>query len=88
MVRHQAPRVLRVGIVLVDAGQRFLERGEALREQVDLGLGRSREGAAGAEEGILREHSITDSGRIRDTIYFSVLEQEWPGVRAGLERRL
>ena len=40
------------------------------------------------DEGILREHSITDSGRIRDTIYFSVLEQEWPSVRAGLERRL
>lgn len=40
------------------------------------------------EEGILREHSITEGGRIRDTIYFSVLEQEWPSVRAGLERRL
>lgn len=40
------------------------------------------------EEGILREHSITDDGRIRDTIYYSVLEQEWPGVRTMLERRL
>lgn len=40
------------------------------------------------EEGILREHSITEDGRIRDTIYYSVLEQEWPGVREMLERRL
>ena len=40
------------------------------------------------EEGILREHSITEDGRIRDTIYYSVLEQEWPDVRTMLERRL
>lgn len=40
------------------------------------------------EEGILREHSIAQDGRIRDTIYYSVLEQEWPDVRAMLERRL
>ena len=40
------------------------------------------------EEGVLREHSITETGRIRDTIYYSVLEHEWPEVRAMLERRL
>ena len=39
-------------------------------------------------EGVLREHSITADGRIRDTIYYSVLEQEWPDVCAALERRL
>ena len=40
------------------------------------------------EEGVLRGHAITESGRIRDTIYFSVLAPEWPGVKAALERRL
>ena len=40
------------------------------------------------EEGVLRQHTVTETGRVRDTVYFSVLAGEWPGVRAGLERRL
>lgn len=40
------------------------------------------------EEGTLRRHAITEQGRTRDTVYFSVLADEWPRVRAGLEARL
>lgn len=40
------------------------------------------------EEGILRSHQITDAGRLRDTIYYSILEDEWPGARVRLERML
>lgn len=40
------------------------------------------------EEGVLRHHQVTDSGRVRDTVYFSILAEEWPAVRAGLEQRL
>jgi len=40
------------------------------------------------EEGILRRHMITDSGRMRDTVYFSILDDEWPDVKARLEQRL
>jgi RimJ/RimL family protein N-acetyltransferase len=40
------------------------------------------------EEGILRAHRFTETGRIRSTVYYSVLEDEWPGVKAGLARRL
>lgn len=40
------------------------------------------------EEGTLREHAITDRGRVRDSVYFSVLAREWPDVKAGLERRM
>lgn len=40
------------------------------------------------EEGILRKHMKSQGGRIRDTVYFSVLDDEWPAVRAGLEARL
>ncbi len=40
------------------------------------------------EEGILRKHQVTESGRIRDTIYFSVLDDEWPAVRSRLEAML
>jgi hypothetical protein len=31
---------------------------------------------------------ITAGGRARDTVYYSVLDSEWPQVRAGLEARL
>ncbi len=40
------------------------------------------------EEGTLRRHLVTWTGRVRDTVYFSILDDEWPGVRAALEARL
>ncbi|HSC48211.1 MAG TPA: GNAT family protein [Gammaproteobacteria bacterium] len=40
------------------------------------------------QEGILRRHTLTDTGRMRDTVYFSILDDEWPAVRARLEQRL
>jgi RimJ/RimL family protein N-acetyltransferase len=40
------------------------------------------------EEGIFRQHLITASGRLRDTVYFSILDSEWPTVRARLLTRL
>lgn len=40
------------------------------------------------EEGVLRQHVITKNGRVRDTIYYSILADEWPAVRTRLEARL
>lgn len=40
------------------------------------------------QEGIFRNHMITASGRIRHTVYFSILDSEWPTVKARLESRL
>jgi RimJ/RimL family protein N-acetyltransferase len=40
------------------------------------------------EEGIFRQHMITASGRLRDTVYFSILDTEWSQVRARLAARL
>jgi N-acetyltransferase len=40
------------------------------------------------EEGVLRHHTILPDGRLIDWVYYSVLRDEWPGVRAGLERML
>ncbi len=40
------------------------------------------------EEGTLRRNMIYPSGYVRDSIYFSVIREEWPEVRAGLEARL
>lgn len=41
-----------------------------------------------SEEGILRKHVLTQSGRIRDTVVFSILDTEWPAVQAQLRDRL
>jgi len=40
------------------------------------------------EEGTFRNHMITASGRIRHTVYFSILDSEWPDVKSRLESRL
>lgn len=39
-------------------------------------------------EGILRKHMIVPDVGQRDSAYFSVIDDEWPAVRANLERRL
>jgi RimJ/RimL family protein N-acetyltransferase len=40
------------------------------------------------EEGMLRNHMVTSSGRFRHSVYFSVIETEWPAVKAALEQKL
>jgi RimJ/RimL family protein N-acetyltransferase len=37
------------------------------------------------EEGTLRKHLVTNTGRIRDTVYFSIIDTEWPAVKGRLE---
>ena len=39
-------------------------------------------------EGTLRKHKITWTGHVRDTVVFSITDEEWPAVRGGLEARL
>jgi N-acetyltransferase len=40
------------------------------------------------QEGIFRKHVVCDTGRIRDSVYFSIIDSEWPEVKAGLEKKL
>jgi RimJ/RimL family protein N-acetyltransferase len=39
-------------------------------------------------EGIMRNHMIVPDVGLRDSAYFSVIEGEWPAVRAALQERL
>lgn len=39
-------------------------------------------------EGIHRSHMVRPDGRLRDTAWFSVIREEWPAVRDGLDARL
>jgi N-acetyltransferase len=36
------------------------------------------------EEGVLRKHMLMHGGRYRDTVYYSILDSEWPEVKARL----
>ena len=40
------------------------------------------------QEGILRQDRVTWTGRVRDTVVFSILADEWPAVRERLDARL
>jgi RimJ/RimL family protein N-acetyltransferase len=40
------------------------------------------------KEGVLRRHIITDTGRFRDTVYFSIIDSEWQSVKVNLEQKL
>lgn len=40
------------------------------------------------EEGILRSHMIAPGGRLRDSVYFSIIESEWPEAKKSLEQKL
>ena len=42
----------------------------------------------GKEEGILRNHMITESGRFRDSVFFSIIDVEWETVKRNLSHKL
>ena len=39
-------------------------------------------------EGVLRRHMRLPDGYLRDTVYYSILADEWPALKARLEERL
>lgn len=40
------------------------------------------------QEGIFRRHMVVQGGHVRDTVYFSLIAEEWPQAKAGLLARL
>jgi RimJ/RimL family protein N-acetyltransferase len=40
------------------------------------------------QEGVLRNHMVMPGGRYRDSVSFSIIEAEWPEVKARLEAKL
>lgn len=40
------------------------------------------------KEGVLRNHMILSDGRIRDSVFYSILDNEWAGVKKKLEEML
>nr|WP_166245419.1 GNAT family protein [Paenibacillus turpanensis] len=40
------------------------------------------------KEGVLRNHMILPDGYIRDSVYYSILDREWPNVKQHLESKM
>ena len=40
------------------------------------------------EEGTLRKHVVMPGGGVRDSVYYSIVDDEWPGVKAALKAQL
>ena len=57
---------------------------DALNEKSRNALGR----IGATQEGIFRRHVLCASGRVRDSVYFSIVDTEWPAVKARLDARL
>lgn len=65
----------------------------AVRVQLKTDLNNLRSQAAIAKlgarrEGVLRRYQTRSNGTVRDTVVYSILAEEWPAVKAGLEARL
>jgi N-acetyltransferase len=39
-------------------------------------------------DGVLRNHRIMPDGRVRDTVCYSIIKNEWPGVKINLQHKL
>ena len=66
---------------------------EAVRVQLKTDLNNLRsqraiEKLGARREGVLRKYQIRSNGYIRDTVVYSIIAEEWPAVRAGLEARM
>ena len=73
--------------------QHAFEAQGAIRLQLKTDLRNTRSQAAieriGAKrEGVLRKHMLLHDGQMRDSVYFSVLAEEWPEVKTRLAARL
>lgn len=40
------------------------------------------------EEGVLRNHMIMPNGRVRDSVLYSIIKNEWPGIKQHLDYKL
>ena len=63
-------------------------RVEIITDAINPGSGAAIRKLGARDEGVLRNHKITWTGRIRDTAQFAILDEDWPMVRDRLDARL
>jgi N-acetyltransferase len=78
-------KLLGLGHAFDTLGLRRVEfKTDALNEQSRAGI----LGIGAQYEGIFRKHMVMAGGRARDSAYYSVIDTDWPDVRAHLQARL
>ncbi len=61
-----------------------MERVEFKTDVLNVKARKGLKGICATEEGILRSHTLMQFGRRRDTIYYSILKDEWPGIKGSI----
>jgi RimJ/RimL family protein N-acetyltransferase len=78
-------KLLLLGHAFEDLGARRVEfKTDSLNEPSRTAL----RGIGAVEEGTMRNHMISQGGRMRHSVYYSIIDSEWPAVRMALEARL
>ena len=89
VLRRQAGRCMDCGIPFCHKG---CPLGNLIPERNDLmwrGQGRAAIERLGAKrDGVLRNHQTAADGRVRDIVVYSIIANEWPGVRRNLQHLL
>jgi len=82
---NPACKLLLLGHAFDDCGfGRVKIQTDAINERSQAAIAR----LGATREGVLRRHVRRADGSFRDTVVFSVLREEWPGVRDGLLARV
>ncbi len=88
--RHHGTKVNPAAkLLLLDAA--FSAGANRVELKVDARNARSRASVlklGATEEGTFRSHMVLPTGHVRDTVYYSIIASQWPGVREGLQTRL
>ena len=67
-------------------GQLFFERVEMKTDVLNIPARKALQRIGATQEGILRSHTLLANGRRRDTIYYSILREEWYNIVAKLNK--
>ncbi len=80
-VNTEAKRMLLAHAFEVMQAQAIQIRTDALNKRSQAAIER----LGAKKDGVLRGHQVMADGRIRDSVVYSIIDREWPGVRANLD---
>ncbi|MGW8136357.1 GNAT family N-acetyltransferase [Sphingomonas zeae] len=80
-VNTEAKRMLLAHAFEVMEAQAVQIRTDALNKRSQTAIER----LGAKKDGVLRGHQVMADGRIRDSVVYSIIDREWPGVRANLD---
>jgi N-acetyltransferase len=63
-------------------------RVEFKTDLLNLNSQRAIERLGAVKEGVFRKHMLMPDGRIRDSVYYSIIDDDWPRTKARLQERL